>query len=96
MTALLGVLLFSAAAALFFVFLVIVPDRARAGGASDFGAQMACVLITALFTGGSAAFIDFVVKHDDTMGMLWFGLALAATIAVIGATIRLGRRVHAA
>ena len=92
MGALLGVFLFGAAASLFVLFRVVLPDRPDETVVGELTAQLACVLITGLIAAGAAALIDFALRHDSVMGYIWLAAALAATIAFVAFANRVGRK----
>ncbi len=96
MSAILGVVLFAAAAAMFILFRVIFPDRPGESSAGELTAQLASVLITGLFAGGAGAFIDFAVSHDNAMGYVWLAAAFGATVVLIALAMRMGRKARAA
>ncbi|MFN3263252.1 MAG: hypothetical protein ACE37J_22105 [Pikeienuella sp.] len=96
MSAIIGVVLFAAGAAMFILFRVIFPDRPGETPAGELMAQLASVLITGLFAGGAGAFIDFAVSHDDATGYVWLAAALGATVVLIALAMRIGRRARTA
>ena len=96
MSAIIGVVLFAAAAALFILFRVVFPDRPGESAAGELTAQLASVLMTGLFAGGAGAFIQFAVTHDNAMGYVWLAAAFTATIVLIVLAMRMGRKARAA
>lgn len=96
MSAIIGVVLFASAAAMFILFRVIFPDRPGESAVGELTAQLASVLITGLFAGGAGAFIDFAVSHDNAMGYVWLAAAFGATVVLIALAMRMGRKARAA
>ena len=96
MSAIIGVVLIAAAAALFVLFRVVFPDRPGETPIGELSVQMAGVLMTGLFAGGVGALIDFAARHDNPMGYVWLVVSIISAIVLAWLATRLGKRAQAA